>query len=134
MRRIIFVLGASLLIGPTASAQCGPSGPYADQAIARVRRVVTGTSALSDSVRAAYKVPAAAAADVQFVVNDSICAVAGDALRGAAGRLDLPPAMTWVIQVGPTRYWVYDPRIKSVVDIIHGVFDTAWTHLSFITG
>jgi hypothetical protein len=120
-----------------ASAQvatCGGAGPYADAQLARVRAVVGGTSTLSDTVRASYNLPAISPSSVQWVTRDSVCALAASALRQTVNRLDVPLGRTWVIQVGPTRYWVYDPRFKSAIDVIHAVFDETWTNLSLITG
>jgi hypothetical protein len=137
MKRI--TLGLLLIFACTQAAlgqaaTCGPSGPYADAQIVSLQRIVGDTSAGAAASRAAYSLLAVSPSAVQLVTNDSLCAVAANALRQTVNRLDLPLARTWVIQVGPRRYWVYDPRFKSVVDIVHAVFDESWTNLSLVTG
>ncbi len=122
---------------PAADAQgvtCGPMGPHAKAELAYVRRIVSGTSSGAVAVRATLKLPALDSLAVQLVTNDSVCTVAANALRQTMNRLDLPLSRTWVIQVGPTRYWVYDPRFKSAIDVIEAVFDDTWTNLSLVTG
>ena len=88
----------------------------------------------ADSVRAHYNLPTVSPDSVQLVANDSVCTVASRALRQALARIDAPIARLWVIQIGGTRYWVYDPRFKSAIDVVHGVFDAAWSNLNLITG
>lgn len=116
------------------AAVCGGADTYSTAQLTRIRQLLAGTDSVSASVRAGYRLPVVAASQVQLVANDSVCAVASNALRQTLDRTDLPLATTWVIRVGADRYWVYDVRIKSAIDVVHAVFDQSWTNLALITG
>jgi len=137
--KIVTVLVALCVLAATTishaqSTVCGGADDYAAAQLTRIRQLVAGTDSLSASVRDGYHLPAVAASDVQLVTDDSVCTAASNALRQTVGRTDMPPATTWVIEVGPDRYWVYDFRFKSAFDTLHGVFDRTWTNLALITG
>ena len=128
---LVFMGSAST---PAQPPVCGGPGPYADAQLARVRRLAADSSAASDSLRRSLGLPRVAPDAVQLVASDSVCLAASAALRRTLGRSDAASATTWVIRVGPARFWVYDPRFTSVVDVVHGVFDADWRNLSLITG
>ena len=127
------VLAVARLSHAQASV-CGGVDAYSTAQLTRIRQLVAATDSLSATVRAGYHLPVVAASQVQLVTNDSVCAVASNALRQTLDRADLPVATTWVIQVGPDRYWVYDVRLTSAIDVMHAVFDQSWTNLALITG
>lgn len=137
--KMLLLLVASLLFARAGlvAAQpsvCGGTGPYAEAQLARIRALVTGTSTDADSLRASQSLLPTSSDSVVLVTDDSLCAAASQALRQTLGRLDAPVARIWVIQIGASRYWVYDPRFRNSDEIVHAVFDTAWTNLSLISG
>lgn len=113
------------------STTCGGTGPYADAILARVRELVTRTSPAADELRSTYHLPTALATDVQFVATDSICNAASVALMRILGRTT-SGTRTWVIRIGASRYWVYDPTYTFSDMVSHVVFDTSWNGLTII--
>jgi uncharacterized membrane protein len=131
---VIQLLLAGAHAAQAQAVTCGQAGPYADAQIAYLQQIVGGTSEGAAASRAAFHLQPASPSAVRLATDDSLCTVAANALRRTMNATELPLARTWVIQVGPTRYWVYDPRFKSVIDIIHAVFDESWANLSLVTG
>ena len=102
----------TLLIAITSAAEaqnwCAPASPTTDAMTTRLRQIATASGSSASSLRARLQLPAVSdTSTIVRMVDDSTC----HALASAQGtKLGRSPEPVSAVQVGGTRFVVYDPR------------------------
>jgi hypothetical protein len=97
----------------TAGAQtnaCLSATPYTVHITAYLAQLMTRTDSIGSRARTGFNLPLVSPSAITFVVSDSICTAAANALVDAAGEPNEVPGPVWVLKVGTTRYIVFDGK------------------------
>jgi hypothetical protein len=124
---------ALVAIAPPAGGQaltpCAPTTADAAQAaLAGLQALASGLTRADSSFRALVGIPQMSATSVSFVASETVCGEAARAWAALVGP-DAAVRPVWVIAVGPTRYYVFDVRRRTVGGTVVTIFDETFARI-----
>jgi len=136
--RLCRLITISIIVGcawPTQLRAQGGSCLGSDPFVSNFKKnIVSAVTAADSATRNAFKLPAVSASSVSLVTTDSICALAALAFHAAIGIAGEPVGPVWVLQVGPTRYVVFDGKHEIAGREHQVVLDANFQYLVTIWG